>query len=88
MGVKSVVFFFSEMESAGNVGSGLIGVELNGFPPTSDGRVFRFDGGERADEIADNPLLGVAPPAVPNGINGNICSENRAHVIFQMDKLR
>lgn len=76
------------MDITGNVGSGLISVELDGFPPTGDGRPFRINGGERADEIADNTLLGVGPPAIPNRINGYICRENRTHVIFQMDKLR
>lgn len=76
------------MHIPGNISAGLISVQLNCLPPPGDGRRFGIHGGDGCNELPDNPLLGVRPPAVPYRINGDIGGENRAHMILQVDEIR
>uniref|UniRef100_A0A0A0LB37 Uncharacterized protein n=1 Tax=Cucumis sativus TaxID=3659 RepID=A0A0A0LB37_CUCSA len=88
MGVKTVILLFSKADRPGNVGSSLVGVELNSPPPAKDRRGFGIMGRDGVDELTNDFLLISLPRAVPDNVNGYISGENRAHVVLQMDELR
>lgn len=88
VGVETVVLLLAHVDGPRNIGAGLIGVELYGFPPAGNGRRLGGRGGDGVDEFADNSFLGALPRAVPNGVDGNIRGEDGAHVVFEVDEFR
>lgn len=87
MGVVPVVLFGAETDGFGDVGAGLVGVELDGAPPAGDGRGFGVDGGDRVDELADDFLLDFTPPSVPDDVDGDVGCQDWTHMVFEMDEI-
>lgn len=75
----------------GNVGSGLVGVKRNGFPPLGNGRGRRRSGGRgyRGDKVFDEEFLGKGPTTVPNEVNVyRRRRKDRTHMVTKVDKIR
>lgn len=87
MGVETVILLHAEPNRAGDIGPGLVGVELNGTPPAGNGGVLGPDGGDGSDEPAYNLLLSPSPGAVPDGVDGDVVGEDGAHVVLEVDEL-
>lgn len=87
MGVEPVVFFLAEPDGPGDVGAGLVGVELDCLPPAGHGGVLGIGGGDGVDELANDFLLGVTPRAVPDRVDGDVGRQDGAHVVLQLDEL-
>jgi len=65
-------------DDSGDVGSGLVGVELDGFPPSGDGRRRSGGSGDGVDEVADDAFVIVRPGAVQDDVYGDVGGENGA----------
>ncbi|KAL7001658.1 hypothetical protein U1Q18_002809 [Sarracenia purpurea var. burkii] len=88
VGVKPVVLLLPEPDRSRDVCAGLVRVELDRFPPAGNRRALGIDFGDGVDELPDDPLLVLLPSPVPNGVDGDVRRQNRAHVVLQMDELR
>lgn len=88
VGAAAVALLGADADAAGDVGAGLVGVEGHGAPPGGHGGGLRGGGGDGGDEVADDALLGCAPHAVPDWVDGDVGGEDWAHVVFQLHEFR
>eukprot|EP00268_Persea_americana_P003059 TRINITY_DN10917_c0_g1_i1.p2 TRINITY_DN10917_c0_g1~~TRINITY_DN10917_c0_g1_i1.p2 ORF type:complete len:143 (+),score=10.65 TRINITY_DN10917_c0_g1_i1:1008-1436(+) len=81
VGVEAVVLLLPKPHYGRDIGAGLVCVEPDGRPPPMYGRPRGFSGGYGADEAPDDLFLRWQPRAIPDRMDGYVCSEYWAHVV-------